>query len=316
MQRVLSYLFFPVIALALFILKRVRKSASRYYPVIDNLFDKIGIYPVANHYYNPFVIPGKDFDIEKYNQPRTIPGISLNEQAQLELVKKFNYQEELLSIEAKQPATELEYNFKNGTFESGDAEMYYNFIRFFKPASIIEIGSGNSTRMAVNAIRRNGEENRAHTTELICIEPYEMPWLEKLNIKVYRKKVEALEPGFFKQLAENDILFIDSSHVIRPEGDVLFEYMQVLPALNKGVIIHIHDIFTPFHYPIEWIRERRMWNEQYLVEAFLSFNESYEIMAANNFLKHFHHPVFSDACPVFKKHPDQGVGSLWLRKIK
>jgi hypothetical protein len=316
MQKVLSYLFFPLIAPALFILKHIRKSASRYYPVIDMLFDKIGIYPVANHYYNPFVIPGRDFKIDKYNQPRHITTIAFNEQAQLELLKKFSYQEELLDIEHNQTTHELDYNFKNGTFEAGDAEIYYNYIRWFKPATIIEIGSGNSSKMAAKAIHRNREEDPGYAPAFVCIEPYEMPWLEKMNINVFRKKAEEFEPDFFKQLKENDILFIDSSHVIRPEGDVLFEYMQVLPALNKGVIIHIHDIFTPFHYPIEWIRERRMWNEQYLLEAFLSYNDSFEIMTANNFLKAFHYDAYARACPVFNKRKEQGVGSFWIRKVK
>ena len=316
MQRVLSYLFFPIIAPSLFILKHIRKSASRYYPVIDMLFDKIGIYPVANHYYNPFVIPGKDFEIGKYNQPRKLPTIVMNEQNQLELLKKFCYQEELHAIESNDAKNELDYNFKNGTFEAGDAEIYYNYIRYFKPATIIEIGSGNSTKMAAHAIRASQQEQPGYSPSFISIEPFEMPWLEKMDIKVSRQKVEEFNLDFFRQLKENDILFIDSSHVIRPEGDVLFEYLQILPSLEKGVIIHIHDIFTPFHYPLEWIRERRMWNEQYLLEAFLSYNDHYEILTANNFLKHFHYDAFAEACPVFKKKTDQGVGSCWIRKIK
>ena len=316
MQRVLSYIFFPIIAPALFILKHIRKSATRYYPVIDMLFDKIGIYPVANHYYTPFVIPGKNFEIDKYSRPRETGTIVMNESGQLELLKKFNYEDELLRIEKSSSKNKLDYSFSNGTFEAGDAEIYYNYIRYFKPSTIIEIGSGNSTKMAALAIKENQKDIPGYLPTLICIEPFEAPWLEKMNVVVFRKKVEQFELSFFKQLKENDILFIDSSHVIRPEGDVIFEYLQILPCLNKGVIIHIHDIFTPFHYPIEWIRERRMFNEQYLLEAFLSYNDCYEIMTANNFLKHFHYNAFAKACPVFKKKKDQGVGSFWIRKIK
>ncbi len=316
MQRVLSYVFFPIIALSLYILSKIRKSASRYYPVVDMLFDKFGIYPVANHYYNPFVIPGKDFEIDKYNQQRNIKAIEFNVAAQLVLLKQFCYQQELLDIKANQTNNQLDYNFTNGTFEAGDAEMYYNYIRHFKPATIIEIGSGSSTKMAVKAIAKNKEENSNNVTSLICVEPFEMPWLEKLNIKVFRKKIEEFDLDFFARLKENDILFIDSSHVIRPEGDVLFEYMQLLPCLNKGVIIHIHDIFTPFHYPVEWIKERRMWNEQYLLEAFLSYNDRFEILTANNFLKHFHFDMLAEVCPILKSKKNQGVGSFWVRKIK
>lgn len=183
-----------------------------------------------------------------------------------------------------------------------------------KPPTIIEIGSGSSTKMAVKAIERNFIETNL-SASIICIEPYEMPWLEKLNIEIHRKRIEEFDLSFFQQLKKNDILFIDSSHIIRPQGDVLFEYLQLLPALNKGVIIHVHDIFTPFHYPVEWIKEYRMWNEQYLLEAFLSYNKEFEILSANNFLKAYHEPEFAAACPVFALRPEQGVGSLWLRKV-
>lgn len=161
---------------------------------------------------------------------------------------------------------DLHFYFNNGAFESGDAEYWYQLIRLKKPKKIFEVGSGNSTLMAINAIRKNREENADYKCEYVCIEPYEMPWLEKTEVTVIRKKVENVDISFFSELGEGDILFIDSSHIIRPDGDVLFEYLQLLPTLKKGVIVHVHDIFSPRNYLDEWLRDDvRFWNEQYLL---------------------------------------------------
>lgn len=133
--------------------------------------------------------------------------------------------------------------------------------------------------MAQKAIFKNKKINSNYECEHICIEPYEMPWLEKLDVKVIRDKVENLDVSFFKSLNKNDILFIDSSHIIKPQGDVLFEYFEILPVLNKGVIVHIHDIFSPRNYLKEWVLETHMfWNEQYLLEAFLNSNKNWRIV--------------------------------------
>lgn len=102
----------------------------------------------------------------------------------------------------------------------------------------------------------------------------------------------------FGELEENDILFIDSSHMIRPEGDVLFEYLEILPSLAKGVIVHIHDIFSPRNYPKQWlVDEVRFWNEQYFLEAFLSHNRSGKIIAALNYLQHNHPETLKSVAP-------------------
>ena len=114
----------------------------------------------------------------------------------------------------------------------------------------------------------NKQDDPSYTCKHVCIEPYEMPWLEKTGVTVIRKKIEDVEISFFSELADCDILFLDSSHIIRPQGDVLFEYLQLLPSLNKGVIVHIHDIFSPRNYSNEWLMgDIRFWNEQYLLEA-------------------------------------------------
>ena len=126
---------------------------------------------------------------------------------------------------------------------------HHHVIRHFRPARIVEIGSGHSTRMARLAIGTIQCENPDYRCEHMCIEPYEMPWLEQLGVTVVRKKVEDVDDSVFTALRPNDILFIDSSHIIRPEGDVLREFLEILPSLAPGVIVHVHDIFTPRERP-------------------------------------------------------------------
>lgn len=181
----------------------------------------------------------------------------------------------------------------------------------------MEIGSGNSTLMARNAIVANGVDDAAYACRHVCIEPYEATWLKELDIDLIRTPVERLDLAIFRELEAGDILFIDSSHMIRPQGDVLFEYLEVLPILKSGVFVHIHDIRTPKDYWPAWLRrEVRLWNEQYLVEAFLSFNDQYRIVGALNFLKYHYPQELSRACPVFGRQASScEPGSLWIQRV-
>src|SRR4029078_2458503 len=96
----------------------------------------------------------------------------------------------------------------------------------------------------------------------------------------------------------DDILFIDSSHIIRPQGDVLFEYLELIPSLKAGVIVHVHDIFSPKDYLKEWvIDEVHFWNEQYLLEAFLTCNSDWKVIGALNYLHHNHYQHLQATCP-------------------
>ncbi len=116
----------------------------------------------------------------------------------------------------------------------------------------------------------------------------------------------------FEQLEEDDFLFIDSSHMVRPQGDILREYLSIIPSLNKGVYIHIHDIFTPFDYPEYWLREKVLfWNEQYFLEALLMDNEKLEIVAMLNLLKHKYYGDLHRICTYLTQ--DREPGSFYMR---
>jgi hypothetical protein len=267
---------------------------------------KIGVFPIRNHYYEPL------FDSKLLSAPlddeRLLPGINLNEIDQINLLRRLHYADEFrLLIENPLSNTTENFKFQNGSFESGDAEFLYQFIRDLKPKKIIEIGSGNSTKIARHALKRNFLENRENYKH-ICIEPYEQPWLESLSdINIIRSKVEDVDIDWASALCSGDMLFIDSSHMIRPQGDVLKEYLEILPSLNSGVIIHIHDIFTPRDYLKSWVVDDvRFWNEQYLLEALLSSGTRYKVVASLNWLKHKYFSDLKKVCPYLTKEREPG----------
>ena len=232
---------------------------------------------------------------------------------QIESLRKLSYTDELTALPLQGDPKGSTFYVNNPSFGPGDCDIYYLIVRNYKPRKIIEIGSGFSTLICYEAIKRNNQEG--FSTELFCIEPYEMPWLSQMKgIHLIRKEVEKVSLDTFQVLEENDILFIDSSHIIRPENDVLFEFLELLPRLKKGVIIHVHDIFTPRDYPHEWVYdEHRLWNEQYLLEAYLGNNSKYEVLAAVNYLKNNHFDALAHVCPVLRSQPKRQPGAFWLR---
>ncbi len=280
--------------------------------ISDKIFFLVGVFPIIDHYYEPMFNSKKlRYSLRK---DRALPGIQLNVPFQLSLLKTFVYNKEILELKSL-PSNQLVFDFLNGSYQSGDAEFLYNIIRHFRPHKIIEIGSGYSTLMAQHSLSKNKEEDPNYNCAHTCIEPFHHDWLEKLPIKIVRMMVEEIDLQVFCELKENDILFIDSSHMIRPQGDVLFEYLTILPSLAKGVIVHIHDIFTPKDYLDQWLMKGKVfWNEQYLLEAFLSNNDAFEIIGALNYLKHNHYDDLAKVCPLLTH--DREPGAFWMKKIK
>lgn len=308
---VADIILIPFVYPAAWLLKIIRKVGVQRLPHCKNALFNVGVFPIRNHYYEP------QFDnrISKpdFSQDRNLQGINWNISGQLEMLETLTFSAELADIPQEKPAA-LKFYLNNGAFESGDAEYWYQLIRTIKPKRIFEVGSGNSTLMAINAIDKNHDDDPGYKCEHICIEPYEMPWLEEAGIPVVREKVEAVELSFFSKLQEGDILFIDSSHIIRPQGDVLFEYLELLPSLNKGVIVHVHDIFSPKNYLKRWLQDEvKFWNEQYLLEAFLSHNSDWIIVGALNYLHHNHYEKLKSVAPFLK--PEREPGSFYIQKI-
>ncbi|GAB64078.1 MAG: class I SAM-dependent methyltransferase [Candidatus Jettenia sp.] len=307
---IISCLITPFIAFVSSVQTRVGPER---FPLTYMIWDIFHVSPIRHHYYQP-VFNVRNLPERIWNRENQLPGIDFNIEGQLSLLRSFNYNSELEVIPIEKPKEPLGF-FHNNSFGVGDAEILYNMVRHFKTKKVIEIGSGFSTRMMKKALDKNREEG--FLSSHICIEPYEMHWLESLGIdKVIRSKVEDVDPILFNELRENDILFIDSSHVLRIGGDVFVEYLQIIPNLRKGVLVHIHDIFLPNEYPRFWImNKRRFWTEQYLLQAFLAFNSKFEVLLAVNYLASYYSEEFSLKCPVYAKKLKRGTGSFWIRKI-
>lgn len=198
--------------------------------------------------------------------------------------------------------TNLKVNF---SFPEFDAFTLYCFIRHYKPKRIIEIGSGQSTRVIIQALTKNDS-----TAELTCIEPYtNMNYLTGSypKLTVIKDKLENVDIALFKSLSSGDILFIDSTHVLKPFGDVEYEYLHILPQLSSGCIVHVHDIFYPWDYPKSWIIDWRCpLTEQQLLMAFLYGNQLWKIISPCFYITQKNREII----PI--KFQDYSSGSFWI----
>ena len=204
-----------------------------------------------------------------------------------------------------------------------ESHILYGFVRYFKPKQIIEVGSGISTYYSITALRKNKTDENTDS-KITCIEPYPKKALYTLSsskdsqVELIPKLLQDTDIKLFKTLKENDILFIDSSHIAKINSDVYHIYLQILPLLNKGVIIHIHDISFPHLTPdnVEhWIfNKHQFWNECAFLKAFLTFNNAFEILLCSSYLHYKKPDVLHSVFNIYdrKKH---FPNSIWLRKI-
>jgi len=284
-----------------------------------SFWQMLGFHITSIHFYEP--IPDtrklKDNLWQKHSQ---LIGININEKKQLELlslfISKFKKEYKIFPKNGTHIQVPYQYYVNNGGFESVDGEILYCMIRYFKPKRIIEIGSGNSTYLSAQAILKNKEEDKIDC-ELIAIEPYPNKILEKgfpgLS-KLIKKEIQDVGLSIFDQLKKDDILFIDSSHVLKIGGDVQYEYLEILPRLNKNVIVHIHDIFLPVEYPKKWILKNNLfWTEQYLLQTFLTFNNTFEVLWAGSYMHIKNLELLKKAFNSYNPKVTW-PGSFWIRK--
>jgi len=243
---------------------------------------------------------------------KCIPGIELNTKGQCELLKRFSYYCNSIPFPMRE-TNGFRYYFENGYFSYGDAVVLYSMIRHFKPEKIIEIGSGFSSALMLDTNDRYFDKN----IELVFIEPYPERLYGLLNEgddkknRIIIDSVQNISSDIFNFLNKNDLLFIDSSHIVKLGSDVLYLITQILPLLNKGVIVHFHDVFWPFEYPKEWVLAGRAFNESYFLKAFLQFNRAYKIIFFNSYLMTHFHRMMLKHLPIVYKNPG---GSIWLQK--
>ena len=208
----------------------------------------------------------------------------------------------------------LRYYLHNDFFEHGDGAVLFCFLRVLRPKRFIEVGSGFSSCLAMDV----NDHFFDRQMDLQIIDPFPERLLSMLaeddpyRVKILAKRVQEVPTEVFRQLQENDILFIDSSHVAKTGSDVTDYLFRILPELNPGVVIHIHDVFYPFEYPPAWLRENRSFNEIYLLRAFLQYNSNFRILYFNNYMAHRFNSTLREKMPLALHNPG---GSIWLRKV-
>lgn len=270
----------------------------------------------AGHYYSPVVsideIKKREPEIWKDVDRDGIPGIDLNTEEQLSLMTSFaGYYSEMPFTTEKRG--NLRYRFKNDYYSYSDGIVLYSMIRHFKPKKIIEIGSGFSSAnmLDTNNLFFNSK------IDLTFIDPHPeerlIPFMtdtEKVRTTVIKNDIQLISLEIFKTLQKGDILFIDSTHVVKTGSDVNHILFEILPFIQSGVIIHFHDIFYPFEYPKDWVFKGFGWNEAYFLKAFLINNNQFKIRCFTDYLHIHHHPIFNEM-PLAMK----GSGSsLWIEK--
>jgi len=266
-------------------------------------------------FYSP--IPSKG-EIKRYNfnvpLPETLPGIDLNTNEQLNLLDSFEaFYKELPFSDKKSEG--LRYYFgENIAYCYSDAILLYCMIRHLKPKKIIEVGSGFSSCVTLDT----NEKFMGNSINCIFIEPYPKT-LESLlkdndkeHVTIHKKRLQEIPLGVFEELQENDILFIDSTHVVKFNSDVNYVFREILPALAHGVYIHFHDVFYPFEYPKEWLLDGIAWNEQYMLRTFLQYNNDFKIVLFNTYLESMYESQIKNRFPLLYKNTG---GSIWIKKI-
>lgn len=275
----------------------------------------------AGHFYSPLPSSSEvDSALARSSiqATRGIAGLDLRPTQQLALFREFaDWQSQMPFSQA--PSSERRYYLDNVYFSYADAFSLYGMLRKFKPRQVVEVGSGFSSAAMLDSTDALQSE-----VKFTFIDPYPQRLqtllrpTDKGRARIQVSDVQSIAPSVFEGLAENDILFIDSSHVAKIGSDVLYLMFEVLPKLATGVIVHVHDIPWPFEYPRAWYRDGRCWNEAYLLRAFLQFNEAFELLLFNGYLAECHTEELRPLCPFFFEQASDplnlSASSLWLRR--
>ena len=298
------------------------KEIIRRTPIIGKIARLVGKYRTrvpAGHFYSPIVSVAEILKREAQVYPaptRNLPGIDLQEDAQVALMHQFAALYFPTVPFTDTPQTGFRYYFVNQYFIHADAITLHCMMRHFKPKKIIEAGSGFSSAVMLDTNDRFLNKS----VDFTFIEPYpnrlhSLLTLEDRNrVTIFESTLQDIPIAYFEALEENDFLFIDSTHVSKTGSDVNFLLFELLPRLKPGVIIHIHDVFYPFEYPKDWVingNGRFGWNEAYILRAFLMYQNQFEILFHNDFLQTFYNDWLTQNMPTYAT---RGRGSsIWLR---
>ncbi len=285
-------------------------------PGLFRVWERMGFHLTPVHFYQP--IPDtRDLPESIWSRRSAPTGLEVNLDAMGETLdgfkREFGAEYDALPRQEQSPHG---FFLENKRYETVDAEVCYCFVRSRKPRRIIEVGSGFSSILMLDALALNERDGKPG--ELLTIDPYPFERLQGVrrdNFRVEKIPVQSAPLSHFESLERGDILFIDSSHVSCIGSDVTFEILEILPRIKPGVLVHIHDIFLPAEYPRKWVMQwHRFWNEQYMLQAFLAFNSAFRVKMANHWL-HLERPdVLKRAFSSYGREGD-APGSIWIERV-
>lgn len=245
----------------------------------------LGFHISGDHFYDP--IPNtKMMDRTYRDGPRSCVGIDFGfdgaEQVLLDVLEKWGRE----FFDAVQV---YGYREDNYYFRGVDAISLYSLMREIKPEHILEVGQGFSTRIILAALGKNHKDT-GKTARLVSIDPYNRldlgnGGMDGVVLENIRTDVRNARLSLFSDLVASDLLFVDSSHVHKFGSDVEWLFEEVYTRVPRGVYIHVHDIFSPYNYPLRWyVKRKQFWNEQFHLENFLRFNESFQVYVPLQYL--------------------------------
>lgn len=298
--------------------QRARRLAGRLrsydpYPAARALGRRLGYHVVRADYYSP--IPDvAALPASLWEQPAPMPGVDLRIDASLALLRDdlAPYVAEYAPPDGP-PGTAHGYYRDNSMYGRVDGEVLYAMVRHLRPARITEIGAGWSTRVIRDATARNAADG-APVGQHRVYDPSADEVRERMGegVDLVALGAQDIPAAVFDELGAGDVLFIDTTHTVKPGSDVVRLLLEELPRLAAGVVVHVHDFFRPYEYPRFLMEEHGVyWQEHYLLQAFLAFNERFEVLIANHALGRLRH---AEVAAVIPGLPSPSPGSaLWLR---
>ncbi len=297
----------------------VRQKSKALALALHRFGERFGLHLLPVHYYSP--LPDRHAlarSIDEWARASDMPGVEWNVEHQFTALRDVVAQStgESDGFDAYQHATQGEFGPGFGPIE---ARVLYAVLRAVKPARVVEVGAGVSTAVALAALSRNGSGT------VTCIEPYPRAALRRLPITLVESPVQSVPQDYFTTLQAGDVLFIDSTHVVRVGGDVNLIVLEILPRLSPGVLVHFHDIYLPYDYPPDLFASLWSWNETSLIRAYLAGNRSIEVLFCLSALHHANPSALADIFPEYRPrrmvnglYSDEGPNtqfpaSLWLR---
>lgn len=287
-------------------------AAVKGYRAARRAAERVGLQVVLKTYYSP--IPDLSLlPADWWERRDPLNGIAFDLDRQLEFV------DEHLADHMRRfaPATDVDVRYAfaedNASYPTTDARVLYAMVRDLKPARIVELGSGQTTRVIAQAARENAAEGRP--ARLSAYDPFPtavddgLPGLDAL----VRVKAQDVDDAVFGELEAGDLLFVDTTHTVKAGSDVNHIVLGVLPLLAAGVVVHFHDICLPYEYPRYLFDDYGLyWGEQYLLQAFLACNPSFEAICATHALGRDRTERMAAAGALL---PGENGSSFWLRRV-